>query len=253
LLQRTTRRLTLTADGVACLERASVLLREFAEMESQISGAVVRPSGRLRVDVPAAFGRHVLMPALPEFFALYPDIVLEVGSTDRPVDLVREGVDCVVRGGNVFDESLVARKLGEFSVITCAAPSYLACSGTPTSIGDLAQHQFVNFFSARTGSIFPFDFTRGTQVHAIHRPHQVAANDADSYLEAGLAGMGLMQVPATAYVREHIAQGRLVPVLPDWGGGTLPMHVLYPRNRHLSARVRVFSDWMHAIFARELG
>jgi LysR family transcriptional regulator for bpeEF and oprC len=242
LLHRTTRRLTLTADGVACLERGAALLREFSEFETQVRGAVVTPAGRLRVDVPAAVGRHVLMPTLPKFFERYPEIVLEVGSTDRPVDLLREGVDCVVRGGNIYDESLVARKLGAFEVVTCAAPSYLAQHGKPKTLADLDRHMFVNFFSAKTGRIFPFEFKQGADAREITRPHRVAANDADSYIAAGLAGMGIMQSPASAFIRRQITEGHLVRVLTQWSAGELPMYVLYPRNRHLSARIRAFAD-----------
>jgi LysR family transcriptional regulator, regulator for bpeEF and oprC len=254
LLNRTTRRLSLTPDGVAYLERANLLLREISELETQVRGAVVTPTGRLRVDVPAAFGRHVLMPALPEFLTRYPEINIEVGSTDRPVDLVREGVDCVVRGDNVFDESLVAKKLGAMEVITCAAPSYLATFGTPKKLSDLERHIFVNYFSTKTGRIFSFEFkTRGCEavMQEISRPHRVAANDADSYIAAGIAGMGLMQVPMTRFVREHLAAGRLVRVMEKFDCGELPMVAMYPRNRHLSARIRAFVDWVAEVFTRE--
>jgi LysR family transcriptional regulator, regulator for bpeEF and oprC len=254
LLNRTTRRLSLTPDGVAYLERANLLLREIGELETQVRGATVTPAGRLRVDVAAAFGRHVLMPALPEFLARYPEINIEVGSTDRPVDLVREGVDCVVRGGNVFDESLVAKKLGALEVITCAAPSYLATFGTPKKLSDLDRHIFVNYFSTKTGRIFPFEFkTRGRDavMQEISRPHRVAANDADSYIAAGVAGMGLIQSPMTRFVREHLAAGRLVRVMEKFDCGQLPMVAMYPRNRHLSARIRAFVDWVAEVFARE--
>ena len=254
LLNRTTRRLSLTPDGVAYLERANLLLREIAELEIQVRGATVTPAGRLRVDVPAAFGRHVLMPSLPQFLARYPEINIEVGSTDRPVDLVREGVDCVVRGGNVFDESLVAKKLGALEVITCAAPAYLAEFGTPKKLSDLEKHIFVNYFSTKTGRIFPFEFkprARDAVMQEISRPHRVAANDADSYLAAGIAGMGLMQLPMTRFVREHLAAERLVRVMEKFDCGELPMLAMYPRNRHLSARIRAFVDWVAELFTRE--
>ena len=254
LLNRTTRRLSLTPDGIAYLERANLLLREIAELEIQVRGATVTPAGRLRVDVPAAFGRHVLMPSLPQFLARYPEINIEVGSTDRPVDLVREGVDCVVRGGNVFDESLVAKKLGALEVITCAAPAYLAEFGTPKKLSDLEKHIFVNYFSTKTGRIFPFEFkprARDAVMQEISRPHRVAANDADSYLAAGIAGMGLMQLPMTRFVREHLAAERLVRVMEKFDCGELPMLAMYPRNRHLSARIRAFVDWVAELFARE--
>lgn len=249
LLSRTTRRVSLTEDGAAYLERVQRLLNELAETESQLAGAAQSPRGRLRVDVPAAAGRHVLAPALPAFFARYPEVLLEIGSSDRPVDLLAEGVDCVIRGGLTHDEGLVARPLGFFEVVTCAAPSYLAKRGTPTTPQDLHAHACVNFFSAKTGRVFSFDFERDGEKLEITGPHQVAANDADTYLEAGLAGLGIMQSPRTRRLQELLDTGRLVTVLTDWSAGQLPLAVMYPRNRHLSARVRVFVDWVVELYA----
>ncbi|MDF3837433.1 LysR family transcriptional regulator [Cupriavidus basilensis] len=252
LLHRTTRRLSLTDDGMVYHQRAVAMLQEMNELEGALGHAVVTPAGRLRVDVPAATGRHMIAPALPEFFRRYPQIVLELGSSDRPVDLIAEGVDCVIRGGLVHDESLAARHLGELAVVTCAAPCYLQRHGTPATLADLDQHRFVNFFSAKTGRIFPFDFRRGDEAYEINRPHWVAANDADTYIAAAVAGMGLMQSPANRMIREHLASGRLVPVLPDWNAGTLPLVAMYPRNRHLTAKVRAFIEWAAEIFRAEL-
>ena len=251
LLNRTTRRLSLTDDGALYHQRTLAMLQDMGELEGTLRRAVAAVSGRLRVDVPAAVGRHVVGPALPEFFRRYPDMVLELGSSDRPVDLVAEGVDCVIRGGLVHDEMLVARPLGSFQVVTCAAPAYLERYGTPQSPDDLAQHRFVNFHSAKTGRVFPFDFAKGDDVRQVHRPHWVSCNDADSYMAAALAGLGLMQGPRTRQVCQQLASGRLVPVLQDWSAGELAMTVLYPRNRHLTARVRAFADWVAEVFKAE--
>ena len=248
LLARTTRRVSLTEDGAAYLERVQRLLSELDDIESQLSGAVQNPRGRLRVDVPAAAGRHVLAPALPEFLARYPEITLELGSSDRPVDLILEGVDCVIRGGLVHDEQLVARRLGAFEVMTCAAPTYLARCGTPSTPDELAQHCAVNFFSAKTGRTFAFDFERDGQAREVQVPHRVSANDADTHLALTLAGLGIAQLPRTRVVAEHVDAGRLVPILTEWGAGRLPLYVMYPRNRHLSARVRVFVEWVVALY-----
>ncbi len=251
LLHRTTRRLHLTDDGTAYHQRALALLQELHELEGEVTRAVRSQAGRLRVDVPAAVGRHVIGPALPGFFRRHPQIALELGSSDRPVDLIAEGVDCVIRGGLVHDESLVARKLGSLPVVTCAAPSYLASMGRPETLQDLDRHMFVNFFSAKTGRVFPFDFDDGNGVQQISRPHWVCANDADTYVAAGVAGMGLMQVPRSRVVREHLRSGRLVPLLQAWDAGNLALNILYPRNRHLSARVRAFVDWVTELYASE--
>jgi LysR family transcriptional regulator for bpeEF and oprC len=251
LLHRTTRRLSLTDDGAAYLEGAQRVLADLAELEGSVTRAVTRPSGRLRVDVPAAAGRHVFAPALPAFFARYPDIELDMGSSDRPVDLLAEGVDVVVRGGLTHDDLLVARKLGAFKVITCAAPSYLRAHGVPSSPAVLRDqgHLAVNFFSAKTGKVFDFEFERGNEKLAVALRHRVAANDADTFLALGIAGLGLMQSPLTVQLRSLIADGQLVPVLADWSAGALPLHVMYPRHRHLSVRLRVFVDWVVELYA----
>ncbi|MGL4577174.1 MAG: LysR substrate-binding domain-containing protein [Burkholderiaceae bacterium] len=251
LLARTTRRLSLTEDGSAYVERVRRVLTELVEIEDALAGQTRAPQGRVRVDVPAAAGRHVLAPALPDFFARYPNITLEIGSTDRPVDLVAEGVDCVIRGGATHDESLVAKPLGTFETITCAAPSYLARAGEPQLLTDFASHTVVNFFSAKTGRVFPFEFTADGQTHVLHGRHQVAANDADTHVAMGVAGLGLIQVPRTRAVMALLASGQLRQVLGQYHAGTLPLVLLYPRNRHLSARVRAFVDWTVALYAEK--
>lgn len=245
LLHRTTRRVTLTPDGASYLREARRILREVEELESGLGKAAASPRGRVRVDVPAAAGRHVIVPSLPGFFARYPDIVLELGSSDRPVDLVAEGVDCVIRGGDVFDDSLIARKLVDLPVVTCASPAYLAARGTPLTLEDLDAHVFVCFFSPRTGRTFDPEF--GSRTY--RALHALAVNDADAWIAAALAGLGLVQLPAAAVVRRHLERGDLVQVLADHDAGSLPLHVLYPRSRRLPARVRVFVDWVIELYA----
>lgn len=252
LLHRTTRRLTLTDDGVAYLEGVQRVLADIDELDGEVAQRHIQPRGRLRVDVPAAAGRHVIAPALPEFFRRYPEIQLELGSSDRPVDLIVEGVDCVIRGGRVHDEQLVARPLGAFELITCAAPEYLARCGTPRSPDDLEQHRAVNFFSAKTGRTFAFDFERDGQAFERQLSHQVSANDADTHVALTLAGLGIAQCPRTRVLAEHIAAGRLVPILTEWSAGRLPLYVIYPRNRHLSVRVRAFVDWIVELYRGKL-
>ncbi|MFO0296068.1 MAG: LysR family transcriptional regulator [Pseudomonadota bacterium] len=249
LLSRTTRRVSLTEDGAAYLAEAQRLLQALEDLEARTAGAVRSPRGRLRVDVPAAAGRHVLAPALPAFLMQYPEMTVELGSSDRPVDLVPEGVDCVIRGGLVHDDQLVARSLGAFEVVTCASPAYLARHGTPRSPEELSRHLAVNFFSAKTGRVFDFEFERDGRRFEIALAHRAAANDADAHVALALAGLGLAQCPRTRIIAEHIAAGRLVPVLADWSAGRLPLYVMYPRNRHLSARVRAFVDWVVELYA----
>ena len=256
LLNRTTRRLSLTDDGALYHQRATTLVQDVAELEGTLRRAVTVPVGRLRVDVPAAVGQYVLGPALPEFFRRYPDMVLDMGSTDRPVDLVAEGVDCVIRGGLMHDDTLVARPLVTMPMVTCAAPSYLAKYGTPLTLHDLEHqngqgHRFVNFHSAKTGRVFAFDFIQGNDVRQILRPHWVSCNNASAHVSAGLAGLGLLQLPLTRNVCTLLANGQFVPVLADWSAGKLPLALLYPQNRHLTAKVRAFSDWVKELFDAE--
>jgi LysR family transcriptional regulator for bpeEF and oprC len=251
LLHRTTRRLSLTDEGALVHQRALALLGQMRELEDALHDPAGAPCGRLRVDVPAAFGRQVVAPALPDFFRRYPEVVVELGSSDRPVDLLAEGYDFVVRGGEVHDERLVVRPLGRLPVITCAAPAYLDAHGTPHGLDDLAQHRFVNFYSPRDGHLFPFDFHRGGEHQQLHGTHRVACNDADTYIAAGVAGLGLVQLPCTRAVIDHLAHGRLVPVLADWSAGGLPLTLLQARRPHPMAKLRAFSDWLVALFQRE--
>ncbi len=248
LLQRTTRRVRLTTDGAAYLPRAERLLQELAELESSVRGAAQVPSGLLRVDVPAAVGRHVIAPALPAFFRKYPDVVLELGSSDRPVDLLRENVDCVVRGGPALDESLIARRLPPLPIVTCASPDYLRRKGRPRHPDDLTSHQAVHFFSPRRPSEPTFDFSRDGVDLVVPVRAQVSCNDADTFVACALAGLGLIQQPVNTVVRQLLETGRLVRVLPEWDAGQLPLAVLYPADRHLSPRVRAFVEWVVSLY-----
>jgi DNA-binding transcriptional LysR family regulator len=250
LLNRTTRRVTVTSDGAAYYERAVRLLGDLDEMDASLSSAQAAPRGRLRIDVGSSAARLIIIPALPDFHARYPDIQLDLGVGDRPVDLVSENVDCVVRGGELHDQSLVARRIGEMQFITCAAPSYLARHGVPTHPSDLerSEHRVVSYFSPRTGRLFPFDFTKDDERLEVRGRYSVSVNDSNAYLSAGLAGLGVMQAP-TYMVQDPISSGELEPVLSDWCCEPVPMYVVYAPNRHLSAKLRVFVDWVADLFA----
>jgi len=251
LLIRTTRRVSLTDEGALYHQRALTMLGQMRELEGALRDPSGAPSGRLRVDVPAALGRQVIAPALPDFFRRYPEVVIELGSSDRPVDPLAEGYDCVVRAGEVDDERLVARPLGRLPVVTCAAPAYLDAHGTPRTLDDLAQHRVVNFHSPRDGHLFPFDFHRAGEHHALRGTHSLTCNDADTYIAAAVAGLGLVQAPCTRVVVDHLMQRRLVQVLADWSAGSLPLTLLHARLRHPAAKLRAFSDWLVALFQRE--
>jgi LysR family transcriptional regulator, regulator for bpeEF and oprC len=251
LLNRTTRRVTVTADGAAYYDRALRLLGELEELESSMSTAKANPRGRLRIDVGASVGELLLIPALPRFYARYPDIRIDLGVSDRPVDLIGENVDCVLRGGEITDQALVARRIGEFHTILCATPEYLRRNGIPQHPSELAgeRHTVINYFSHRTGQPYSWKFERGDERFEIEGRHQLSVNDSRANLAAGLAGLGLV-LTTTFQAQDHIASGALQAVLLDWCSESIPIYVVYPPNRHLSAKLRVFVDWVAQEFAR---
>jgi len=252
LLNRTTRRVTVTPDGAAYYERAMRLLGDLEELEGSMNQARMTPRGRIRIDVPGVVGREMIIPHLPDFYAKYPDIQIEMGVSDRPVDLIGDNVDCVIRGGELTDQSLVARRIGEFRFITCATPEYLRRHGMPAHPRELgeAPHRMVGYFSARTGKIVGDSFRRGDEVVEVAGNHVLAVNDADAYLNAGLAHLGLVQV--TCFMAGPLLKsGGLVRVLEDWDTDPVPVYVVYPPNRHLSSKLRVFVDWVVELIGRE--
>lgn len=199
--------------------------------------------------MPAGIGRLIVIPALPEFSARYPLIELEIGLNDRPVDLVREGVDCALRGGPALDESLVARPLAQLQQVTCASPGYLRQYGTPQSPDALEGHRVVEYFSSVSGKRYGLEFFFGDELRPVELPKQVAVNSADGYLAACEAGYGLVQTPYYHVARE-LQAGTLQEVLEAFPPPALPLTALYPPQRHLSTRVRVFIDWLVEVFAR---
>lgn len=247
LLNRTTRHVSVTTDGAAYYERAVRLLQELEETESLVSQATASPKGRLRVDVPGSIGRRILIPALDDFFRHYPEIELEIGCNDRPVDLLEEGVDCVIRGGELTDLSLVARRVGSLKFVTCASPAYLAEYGMPESPTDIERHLGVHYFSSKTGKINKFDFTKDGVKTVITGRHRLLLNDGDACAAAALAGAGIVQLP-TFMVQDHIASGELMIVLGTYLSENLPLYALYPQNRHLSSKVRAFIGWVAELF-----
>jgi LysR family transcriptional regulator for bpeEF and oprC len=252
LLNRTTRHVSLTPDGASYYERAVRLLGELEETEASIRQAAMSPKGRLRVEVPAAIGRRIIAPALADFFDRYPDIELEIGCNERPVDLVHENIDCMIRTGQNTDESLLARLLGEFQMKTYAAPSYLARHGRPASFDDLQQHDCIVFASPRTGQVRPFVYENIAEGAAttieVQGRRRVVIDDLDSCAAAACAGVGLIQL-ADFIADELVASGKLAPVLEHHLSQKIPIWLLYPPNRHLSTRVRAFAEWSGDLFA----
>jgi DNA-binding transcriptional LysR family regulator len=249
LLNRTTRRVTVTPDGAAYYERASRLLNDLDEMEAAMTLAQGKPGGRLRVDVGSSIASRVIIPALPDFFRRYPDIQLDMGVGDRPVDLIGDNVDCVIRGGELTEQSLVARRIANLPLASVATPGYLKENGVPKHPLELEErHTVINFFSPRTGRLFPNIFERDGERIEVAGRHKLSVNEGNAYLSAALSGLGIAQV-AKFQAAPFIASGELVEILPEWQHPAIPMHVVYPPNRHLSARVRAFVEWTVELFA----
>lgn len=251
LLNRTTRRVSLTADGAVFYERALRLLADLHELEFGLPHAASALAGRLRVDVPSPLARMIVVPALPGFHAAYPDIQLDLGVSDRAVDIIGDNVDCVVRGGEIVDQSLVARRIGDLQLKVYAAPSYLTQYGVPTHPSQLEgpDHHIVGFLWARLGRPTPYAMRRGSETLHIHGRYVVAIDDGNAYLEAGLAGLGVLWLP-DYMARPHLARAALQPLFEDWTLEPMPLHVAYAPNRHQSRRVRVFIDWIAALMAQ---
>ncbi|MCB5189478.1 LysR family transcriptional regulator [Methylobacillus arboreus] len=247
LLNRTTRRLSLTPDGAAYYERCMRILAEVDETEALFRDVTRGPSGRLRIDVPPSIGRLIIIPKLCDFYTRYPDVELVIGMSDRPVDMVQEAVDCVVRVGELQDSSMVARRIGAFEIITCAAPRYLEQYGEPKTIEDLEHHQAVHYFSNRTGRNMDWDFVVDGEVKEIQVAGKVAVNDAEAYVACALQGFGLIQA-ARYMVLPQLESGELREVLPQWQPSSHPISVVYLHNRHLSPKVRAFVDWIAELF-----
>lgn len=249
LLNRTTRRVGVTPDGAAYYERALALLSDLDELDGSMARSQASPSGRLRVDVASSLALFVLIPALPDFHARYPDIQLDLGVSDRPADLVAESIDCAIRGGDLTDPTLIARRIGQVQLMLCATPGYIQRHGMPQHPSDLENgHRVVTYFSARTGRHTSFDMVRGDEHYDLNLPYSVAVNDSTAYLAAGLAGLGIAQ-SIEPMIEPYLRSGALVPVLPEWRGSPIVLHVVYAPNRHLSSRLRVFVDWIAELFA----
>ncbi|MGA4445698.1 LysR substrate-binding domain-containing protein [Ectopseudomonas chengduensis] len=250
LLNRTTRKVNVTADGAAYYERVVRLLADVDDAETSLSSASMAPRGRLRVDVPSPFARMLLIPALPAFYARYPEIQLTLGVSDRLIDIIGENVDCVVRGGEITDQSLIARHVGDLQLGIYATPGYLQRAGTPMHPRELeaAGHHTVGFLWSRTGKALPYAMQRGEERIEAHGRPLLTVDDGNAYLAAGLAGLGMLWLPHYM-AKPHLASGELVRLFEDWQMKPMPMYLAFPPNRHVSAKLRVFIDWVVALMA----
>ncbi|WGS45824.1 LysR family transcriptional regulator [Burkholderia sp. JSH-S8] len=251
LLQRTTRRVALTAEGTAYYERCVRLLADLDDAETLFEDAGASPRGVIRVDLPERFALNEVIPALPAFHARYPDLRVVISTTDRFVDLVADGIDCAVRVGALSDTSLVARRIGELAQVNCASPAYLARHGTPRSPDDLPEHVAVGYFSSRTGRELDWEYADMDtgEMHAVKMRSIVSVNSSQAYLACCLAGLGMIQAPRDG-LDTPLADGSLVEVLPEWNAAPLPVSVVFPHGRHLAPRVRIFVDWLAQTLGR---
>jgi LysR family transcriptional regulator for bpeEF and oprC len=244
LLQRTTRRVSTTPDGETYYGHCVRLLVDMDEVETNFREAAVQPKGRLRIHVSASLARLLVIPALPAFHARYPLIELDIGTGDRFVDLVREGVDCVVRVGELGDTGMVGRRLAMLTQATVASADYLRRHGTPESLAELHNgHYAVNWASPTTRRAEPMEFMVGHQRREVSLPGKVTVSGADAYLACCIAGLGLAQF-SRYRVAGELANGTMREILPATPPPSLPMTVLYPPQRHIPARLRVFVDWL---------
>lgn len=247
LLERTTRTVRPTLDGEAHYRRCLALIADLEDAEGAFGGA--KPKGLLRLEVQGTLARHFLVPSLPKFFEEYPDIEISMSETERWVDLIREGVDCVLRFGQLPDSDMIAREIVVLERLTCATPDYFARHGTPADLGALDGHRMIGLRSLTTGRVRPLEFVVGDSVQEIMLPTIMSVTGTESYLATAQLGLGLVQMPYF-HAEKDLAQGTLVQVLPAWPPRPVPVSLLYPRNRQLSPRVRVFLDWAMRLFGR---
>lgn len=248
LLHRTTRKVQLTQDGLAFYEKSRALLAEADRVENMFRQGGARIEGRIRFDMPTRMAREIVIPRLPEFLAEHPGIEFEISSTDRKVDLIREGFDCVLRVGKMTDSDLVARRIGEMPLINVVSPGYVARHGQPRGVADLPRHRLVHY-SPQLGSWNDgFEYFDGHRYVTVPMKGVVSVNNAENFLTACLAGFGIIQVPE-APVRKLLRERRLIEVLPRLRAEPMPVHIVYPHRRHLPQRVVVFMDWLHRTVA----
>ncbi|KAB0568047.1 LysR family transcriptional regulator [Pseudomonas palleroniana] len=246
LLQRTTRKVQATQDGRVLYERSKDLLAHMEELEGLFRQDETQLAGRIRVDLPNVLARDMLLPHLPAFLERHPLIEMEISSTDRQVDLIAEGFDCVLRVGAQPDQTVVARRVCSMPMVNCVSPAYLQRYGMPTTLADLAEHQLVHYVRPLGARSAGFEYQQGHKVERVAMAGRVTVNSTDAYQAACLGGFGIIQVPRLG-IEELLASGELVAVLPDYPAPPLDVSLLYAGQRHLPLRVRVFMDWLTAI------
>ncbi|MDH1632680.1 LysR family transcriptional regulator [Pseudomonas mosselii] len=251
LFNRTTRRVQTTQDGALLYERSKDLLSGMDEIESLFSADDAELAGRLRIDLPTMMARRLIVPALPGFLERFPRLEVELSCTDRQVDLLREGFDCVMRIGALSDLDVVARPVGRLSMRNCASPAYLERHGVPRHLQDLAGHRLVHYVRNLGARSAGFEYEQEGELRFQAMAGVVTVNNAEAYSAACLAGLGLIQVPAVG-VDEHLRNGELVSLLEPWQARAMPVSLLYARQRHVPRRVQAFMNWLAALLASQV-
>jgi len=243
LLQRTTRRVQLTQDGLSFYERCKDLLADVEDVSTMFQRDDAAVTGRLRVDMPTGIARTLVVPRLPGFLARHPGLEIELSCTDRRVDVVREGFDCVIRAGALADSELIARRIGTFTLINCASPAYLKQHGRPKKLEDLAAHRLAHFVATLGAKPEGFEYLDGERYRTRRVQGAIIVDNGDAYLAACLAGLGIIQAPLVG-LREELKKGRLVEILPRHRAEPMPVSLVYPHRRYLARRVQSFMDWV---------
>lgn len=251
LLARTTRAVSPTQDGKKLYEHCLRLVADVEDIDTLFRKKTDGLSGILRVNLPGRIGRLIVAPALPDFLSRHPDLSIELGMTDRAVNLVKEQTDCVLRVGPLQDSELISRRIGELSLLNVASPAYLEQSGTPEHPDDLTGHHVIRYASPVTGRVEPWEWMENGVNKSALPPARITVDNAEALIAGCLAGMGLIQVPAYD-VQEHLRNGELVSVIPEWCAEPLPMSILYPHKHHTTDRVTTFVEWLERLLKRHI-
>ncbi len=243
LLYRTTRKVQLTHDGQVYYERAREMIADLEDMDALFQHDVGELNGTLRVDMPVATARAIIIPRLGEFLDRHPGLEIELSCTDRRVDVVAEGFDCVLRAGTMGDSALMSRPIGVMRMQNFASPAYLARFGMPETLDDLDRHRLVHYVMQLGAKPDGFEYWDGFAYRTRRVGGVVSVNNTQAYHSAVVAGLGIIQAPA-AGMKDNLADGSLVAVLPQYHAEPLPVALVYPRRRHQARRVRAFMDWI---------
>ncbi|WP_374077119.1 LysR family transcriptional regulator [Bdellovibrio bacteriovorus] len=246
LLHRTTRKVQMTQDGLNFYERCKDLLADVEDVESMFRASSENVTGRIRVDMGVGVARNLVLPRLPEFLKKYPGVEIEFSCSDRKVDLIREGFDCVVRVGSLGDSGLIARHLGKLTLVNCASPSYIEDHGKPKKLEDLKDHYLIHYVSTLGTKPDGFEYFDGEKYRSIKMNASITVNNTDAYTSACLAGLGIIQVPYVG-AKTLLKDGRLIEILPKFKADPMPVSLVYPHRRNLAKRVQLFMDWVEGL------